>query len=65
MDLIGMAGMFTAFLVITFFTGVNQSINYSNSSLGNATIFAIFLFGFFYNMPGCMPPSYVGGGGTV
>jgi sugar porter (SP) family MFS transporter len=57
--LIGMAGMFTAFLMITVFTGVNQGNNFSNKDLGNATIFAIFLFGFFYKMPGCMLPSYV------
>ncbi|KAL1868230.1 hypothetical protein VTK73DRAFT_3792 [Phialemonium thermophilum] len=59
MWLIGMAGMFTAFLMITVFTAVNTHINYSNTGLGNATIFAIFLFGFFYKMPGCMLNSYV------
>lgn len=59
MYLIGMAGMFVSFLMITVFTGVNQSINFSNTGLGNATIFAIFLFGFFYKMPGCMLNSYV------
>lgn len=59
MYLIGMAGMFLSFLMITVFTGVNQGINFSNVGLGNATIFAIFLFGFFYKMPGCMLNSYV------
>lgn len=59
MYLIGMAGMFLSFLMITVFTGVNQGINFKNTGLGNATIFAIFLFGFFYKMPGCMIPSYI------
>ncbi|CEJ54954.1 hypothetical protein PMG11_01240 [Penicillium brasilianum] len=59
MFLIGMSGMFVAFLMITVFTGVNAGIDYSNANLGKATIFAIFLFGFFYKMPGCMVPSYV------
>ncbi|KAJ5910353.1 hypothetical protein N7504_004996 [Penicillium tannophilum] len=59
MFLIGLSGMFVAFLMITVFTGVNAGIDYSNGGLGNATIFAIFLFGFFYKMPGCMVPSYV------
>ncbi|KAJ5297030.1 uncharacterized protein N7443_007923 [Penicillium atrosanguineum] len=59
MWLIGLSGMFVAFLMITVFTGVNSSIGYTNTALGNATIFAIFLFGFFYKMPGCMVPSYV------
>ncbi|KAJ5928336.1 hypothetical protein N7466_007292 [Penicillium verhagenii] len=59
MFLIGMAGMFVSFLMITVFTGVNAGIDYSNGGLGNATIFAIFLFGCFYKMPGCMVPSYV------
>lgn len=57
--LIGMAGMFVSFLMITVFTGVNTGIDYTNTGLGKATIFAIFLFGFFYKMPGCMVPSYV------
>ncbi|KAJ5612075.1 hypothetical protein N7510_005269 [Penicillium lagena] len=59
MWLIGMSGMFVAFLMITVFTGVNTGIGYTNAGLGNATIFAIFLFGLFYKMPGCMVPSYV------
>ncbi|KAJ5999274.1 hypothetical protein N7451_007084 [Penicillium sp. IBT 35674x] len=59
MFLIGLTGMFVAFLMITVFTGVNSGIDYSNGGLGNATIFAIFLFGCFYKMPGCMVPSYV------
>ncbi|KAJ5641448.1 hypothetical protein N7490_005448 [Penicillium lividum] len=59
MWLTGMSGMFVAFLMITVFTGVNASIGYTNAGLGNATIFAIFLFGFFYKMPGCMTASYV------
>ncbi|KAJ5798285.1 uncharacterized protein N7503_007581 [Penicillium pulvis] len=59
MFLIGLTGMFVAFLMITVFTGVNAGIDYSNGGLGNATIFAIFLFGAFYKMPGCMVPSYV------
>lgn len=59
MWLIGMTGMFCAFLLLTIFTGVNTGIDYSNHALGRATIFTIFLFGVFYKMPGCMLNSYV------
>ncbi|GFP60586.1 lactose permease [Trichoderma asperellum] len=59
MWLIGMSGMFVAFLLLTVFTGVNTGIHYENHALGRATIFTIFLFGIFYKMPGCMLNSYV------
>lgn len=59
MWLIGMGGMFASFLLLTVFTGVNTGIDYANVGLGRATIFSIFLFGFFYKMPGCMLNSYV------
>ncbi|KAH8913100.1 general substrate transporter [Coniochaeta sp. PMI_546] len=59
MWLIGMSGMFVSFLLLTVFTGVNTGIDYANVGLGRATIFSIFLFGFFYKMPGCMLNSYV------
>lgn len=59
MWLIGMAGMFVSFLMLTVFTGVNTGIDYANVGLGRSTIFSIFLFGFFYKMPGCMLNSYV------
>ncbi|KAL7920251.1 sugar transporter domain-containing protein [Trichoderma austrokoningii] len=59
MWLIGMSGMFVAFLLLTVFTGVNTGLNYENHALGRATIFTIFLFGVFYKMPGCMLNSYV------
>ena len=59
MWLIGMSGMFVSFLLLTVFTGVNTGIGYANVGLGRATIFTIFLFGFFYKMPGCMLNSYV------
>lgn len=57
--LIGMTGMFVAFFLITVLTGINQGINYSNASMGQAAVFAIFLFGAFYKMPGPMVNSYV------
>jgi MFS family permease len=48
----GMAGMFCAFLMLTIFTGVNQSNNFSNSNLSGATVAMIFIFGAFYKMAG-------------
>lgn len=59
MWLIGLSGMFVAFLLLTVCTGVNTGINYSNDNLSRTTLFATFLFGFFYKMPGCMLNSYV------
>jgi len=59
MWLVGIAGMSVSFLMLTVFTGVNTRIDYANVSLGRATIFSIFLFVFFYKMPGCMLNPYV------
>ncbi|CAK7243036.1 MAG: hypothetical protein STHCBS139747_004543 [Sporothrix thermara] len=59
MWLIGLGGMFVAFLLLTVTTGVNTGIGYSNDNLSRTTLFATFLFGFFYKMPGCMLNSYV------
>ncbi|ERS95779.1 hypothetical protein HMPREF1624_07854 [Sporothrix schenckii ATCC 58251] len=59
MWLVGLGGMFVAFLLLTVCTGVNTGINYTNDALSRTTLFATFLFGFFYKMPGCMLNSYV------
>jgi MFS family permease len=59
MFLIGMAGMFSAFLVITVLTGINQSQNCSNAAMGQATVAMILVFGMFYKMPAPMVDSYV------
>ncbi len=65
MWLVGMSGMFVAFLLLTVFTGVNTANNYANVALGRATIFTIFLFGFFYKMPGCMLQLIRGRGSAI
>lgn len=46
----GMAGMFVAFLLLTVFTGVNESHGFSMTALGGATIAMIFVFNAFYKM---------------
>ncbi|OZJ02228.1 hypothetical protein BZG36_04982 [Bifiguratus adelaidae] len=48
--LIGMAGMFVAFLLLTILTSVNQSIGYSNHAISGATVAMIFIFGAFYKI---------------
>lgn len=59
MFLIGMAGMFSAFLVLTVLTGINQGQHFSNAAMSRATVAMIFIFGIFYKMPGPMVDSYV------
>ncbi|OAA65882.1 General substrate transporter [Niveomyces insectorum RCEF 264] len=59
MWMVGLGGMFVAFLLLTICTGVNTGIHYSNHNLGRTTLFATFMFGMFYKMPGCMLNSYV------
>lgn len=46
----GMAGMFVAYLLLTVFTGINQSHDFSKPGLSGATVAMIFLFGAFYKM---------------
>lgn len=50
MFLSGMAWMFVAFLLLTVFTGINQSHNFSNPDLSRATVAMIFLFQVGYKM---------------
>ena len=58
MFLTGMAGMFVAFLLLTVFTGVNQTHNFSNPSLGSATVAMLFIFFAFYKMAGVTQEPY-------
>jgi MFS family permease len=57
--LMGMTGMFCAFLTLTILTAINQNTNYANPAVGQASVAMIFIFGAFYKMPGPMVPSYV------
>jgi MFS family permease len=57
--LIGLTGMFCAFLVLTVLTGVNQGQHFSSDTMGRATVAMIFIFGLFYKMPAPMVDSYI------
>jgi sugar porter (SP) family MFS transporter len=59
MFLVGMVGMFSAFLVLTALTGVNQGQNFSSAAMSRATVAMIFIFGIFYKMPAPMVDSYI------
>lgn len=54
----GMAGMFVAFLMLTIFTGINESHDFKYHGLGHGAIFCIFLFGVFYKMAGPVQDPY-------
>lgn len=58
MFLTGMSGMFVAMLLLTVFTGVNQTHNFSNPNLGSATVAMIFVFFAFYKMAGVTQEPY-------
>jgi hypothetical protein len=57
--LIGMTGMFCAFLVLTILTGINQGQHFASDTMGRATVAMIFIFFIFYKMPGPMVDSYI------
>lgn len=58
MFLTGMTGMFCAFLLLTVFTGVNQSHNFSNPNLASGTVAMVFIFFAFYKMAGVTQEPY-------
>jgi sugar porter (SP) family MFS transporter len=52
MFLSGMVVMFIAYLLLTIFTGVNASHNFSNAGLSGGTIAMIYIFGIGYKLAG-------------
>ncbi|KAH8684510.1 general substrate transporter [Tricladium varicosporioides] len=57
--LVGMTGMLFSIIMLTILTSINTGQNFSNPSLGRATVAMILLFIVFYKMPGPMVNSYV------
>ncbi|WPG98154.1 Hypothetical protein R9X50_00094000 [Acrodontium crateriforme] len=54
----GMAGMFSAFSLLTIFTGVNSSHGFKIQSLSGGAVAMIYIFGAFYKMAGPTSDAY-------
>jgi MFS family permease len=56
--LIGMAGMFVAWLILTVLSGVNSAHGFADDSKSRAAVAMLFVFSVFYKMPAPMVQSY-------